>query len=113
MPFVGAASVAMISLSNATLQLNSNPLLRGRVMALFSMALLGSTPIGGPFVGWIGENISPRVSLLVGAGAALVAAAYGWWRLAPAGTNIERSPEESALTPAGPARVTRSAVSTG
>jgi MFS family permease len=41
MPFVGAASVAMISLSNATLQLNSNPLLRGRVMALFSMALLG------------------------------------------------------------------------
>jgi MFS family permease len=78
MPLVGAASVAMISLSNATLQLHSDPKLRGRVMALFSMALLGSTPIGGPIVGWIGEHVSPRLSLLVGGVAALVAAAYGF-----------------------------------
>jgi len=78
MPFVGAASVGIISMSNATLQLNSDPKLRGRVMALFSMALLGTTPIGGPIVGWVGENISPRVSLLIGGIAALVAAAYGW-----------------------------------
>ncbi len=78
MPFVGAASVAVISLSNATLQLNSDAKLRGRVMSLFSMALIGSTPIGGPLVGWIGENISPRVSLLIGGLAAIVAALYGW-----------------------------------
>ena len=78
MPFVGAASVGIISMSNATLQLNSDPKLRGRVMALFSMALLGTTPIGGPIVGWVGENVSPRVSLLIGGIAALVAAAYGW-----------------------------------
>ena len=44
MPFVGAASVGIISMSNATLQLNSDPKLRGRVMALFSMALLGIDP---------------------------------------------------------------------
>ncbi len=78
LPFVGAASVGIIALSNATLQLNSDPKLRGRVMALFSMALLGSTPIGGPIVGWLGEHASPRVSLLVGGLAACAAAVYGW-----------------------------------
>jgi len=81
MPFVGAASVAVISLSNATLQLNSDPKLRGRVMAIFSMALIGSTPIGGPLMGWIGETVSARVSLLIGGFAAIVAALYGWWNL--------------------------------
>jgi MFS family permease len=78
MPFVGAASVAVIALSNATLQLNSAPTFRGRVMALFSMAFLGSTPIGGPLLGFVAEQTSPRFSLLVGGLAALVAAGYGW-----------------------------------
>ncbi|MGB0113627.1 MAG: MFS transporter, partial [Ilumatobacteraceae bacterium] len=81
LPFVGAASVAMIALSNATLQLNSDPQYRGRVMALFSMALLGSTPIGGPIVGWVAEHGSPRLSLLIGGVAALAAAGYGWRNL--------------------------------
>lgn len=78
MPFVGAASVAVIALSNATLQLNSDPKFRGRVMALFSMAFLGSTPIGAPLLGFIAEQTSPRISLLIGGLAALAAAAYGW-----------------------------------
>ncbi len=43
--------------------------------------VLGTTPIGGPIVGWIGENVSPRVSLLIGGVAALVAALYGWTTL--------------------------------
>ena len=66
MPLVGAASVAMISISNATLQLHSDPTLRGRVMSLFSVALIGSTPIGGPLVGLIGDHGGPRYALLVG-----------------------------------------------
>lgn len=82
LPFVGAASVGTISLSNATLQLNSDAQFRGRVMALFSMALLGSTPIGGPIAGWVAEHVSPRASLFIGGGAALVAAFYGWRMLA-------------------------------
>ncbi len=61
MPFVGVASVATVSLSNATLQLNADPEYRGRVMALFSVAMMGSTPIGSPIVGWIGEHVSLRV----------------------------------------------------
>lgn len=78
MPLVGAASVSMISFSNATLQLHSDPKLRGRVMSLFSMSLIGSTPIGGPIVGWIGDHASPRVALLVGGIGAFTAAVYGY-----------------------------------
>ncbi len=82
MPLVGSASVATIAMSNATLQLNSDSRFRGRVMSLFSMALIGSTPIGGPLVGWLGEHVSPRFALLVGAAGALAAAGYGWTQLA-------------------------------
>ncbi len=81
MPLVGVASIATISLSNATLQLNSDPTYRGRVMALFSVAMMGSTPIGGPIVGWIGEHVGPRIALVVGAAGALCAAGYGWSQL--------------------------------
>lgn len=77
MPFVGAASVATIALSNSLLQLSSEPQLRGRVISLFSMALMGSTPIGGPIVGWIGEHVDPRAAIVLGGIAALAAAAYG------------------------------------
>jgi MFS family permease len=89
MPLLGAASVSMISLSNATLQINSDARLRGRVMALFSMALIGSTPIGGPIVGYIGEHVSPRAALFLGGLAALVAAAYGA-RCLESGSAVER-----------------------
>lgn len=88
MPLVGAASVSMIAISNATLQLSSDPKFRGRVMSLFSVALIGSTPIGGPLVGWLGEHVSPRFALLTGAAGALAAAAYGWTQLAPTGTGV-------------------------
>lgn len=77
MPFVGAASVGTIALSNSILQLNSEPRLRGRVMSLFSMAMIGSTPIGGPIVGWIGEHVDPRAALLLGGVAAITASGYG------------------------------------
>jgi MFS family permease len=82
MPVLGAASVTVIALSNATLQLSAAPQLRGRVMALFSVAFLGSTPVGGPIVGYIAEHGDPRLALGVGAAAAMGAGLYGWVRLA-------------------------------
>jgi MFS family permease len=51
MAFVGATSVAFLSMSNSTLQLVAAPQMRGRVMALWAVAFLGSTPIGGPIAG--------------------------------------------------------------
>lgn len=75
---VGACSVTFLSLGNSTLQLRADPSMRGRVMSLWSVAFLGSTPIGGPVVGWIGGHVGPRWGLGVGAAAALAAAGLGW-----------------------------------
>jgi MFS family permease len=74
---VGAASVWFLSVGNATLQVTSRPQMRGRVMALWAVAFLGTTPVGGPLVGWVAEHASPRWALGVGAAAALLAAALG------------------------------------
>jgi MFS family permease len=68
---MGVGSISFIATANATLQLNSDPSMRGRVMALYATAFLGSTPIGAPLVGWISDVTSPRVALLVGGMATL------------------------------------------
>lgn len=75
--FVGWGSVAFLSLGNSTLQLNSEATMRGRVMALWAVAFLGSTPIGGPAIGWIIRMTNPRIGLLVGAVTCFVAAGVG------------------------------------
>ena len=77
MVIVGFFSINFTSIGNVTLQLNSNPDMQGRVMALWSVAFLGTTPIGGPVIGWIGENAGARWALLVGGSAAIVAAGIG------------------------------------
>lgn len=74
---VGAFSIFFIALGNTTLQLESRPELRGRVMAFYGMAFLGSTAIGGPIIGWIGENLSARWSLAAGGVAAIIAVPLG------------------------------------
>lgn len=74
---VGAASIGFLSTASSTLQLAAEPRFRGRVMALWSMAFLGSTPIGGPLIGAISEATSPRVGLAVGGVACLACAALG------------------------------------
>jgi MFS family permease len=82
MAFVGGASVTFLSLGNATLQMTAEPGMRGRVMSLWSVAFQGSTPIGGPLVGFIGGTLGARYSLGVGALAAVVAGAFGYAMLA-------------------------------
>jgi MFS family permease len=70
---MGAASIAFIATANATLQLRAEPSMRGRVMALYAIAFLGTTPIGSPLVGWISQVASPRAALAVGGSATIVA----------------------------------------
>ena len=67
----GAASVTFASSVNSSLQLRVRPSMRGRVMALYSVVFLGSSPIGGPLMGWISGAAGPRAGLLLGAGAAI------------------------------------------
>lgn len=77
MVLVGISSICFTSLGNTILQLETAPEMRSRVMALWSVAFLGSTPIGGPIVGWIGEHIDPRWGLGIGAIATFAAAIIG------------------------------------
>jgi len=75
---VGAASVSFMSSGNSTLQLASDPAMRGRVMALWFVALQGTTPIGGPLIGAIISLAGARTGLGVGALACLLAAGLGF-----------------------------------
>jgi MFS family permease len=70
---LGAASVTFAAGVNSALQLAVEPAMRGRVMALYSVVFLGSTPIGGPIAGWLSETAGPRAGLVMGGVAALVA----------------------------------------
>jgi MFS family permease len=71
---LGAASVTFAATINSTLQLAVSPEMRGRVMALYSVVFLGSTPIGGPLAGWLAQSYDPRVALLLAGVSGLSAA---------------------------------------
>src|SRR5258708_39835762 len=59
MAFVGYGSITFNSLAKTSLQLAAKPEMRGRVMALWALAWLGSTPIGGPDDGRGGQEAGP------------------------------------------------------
>jgi len=71
---LGAASVTFAATINSTLQLAVSAEMRGRVMALYSVVFLGSTPIGGPLTGWLAQSYDPRMALLLAAASGLAAA---------------------------------------
>ncbi|MBI2612369.1 MFS transporter [Candidatus Kaiserbacteria bacterium] len=81
MVFVGFFSICLSTTGNTMIQLESASHMRGRVMSLWSMALFGSTLIGAPIVGLVGEHISPRWALALGGVAAIVAALFASRRL--------------------------------
>ena len=70
---LGAVAVTLAASVNSALQLASEPNMRGRVMALYSIVFLGSTPIGGPLAGWLAEAIDPRAALVMAGLGALIA----------------------------------------
>jgi MFS family permease len=84
---VGVASVIFLTTGNATIQLASDPDYRGRVTALWSMALVGSTPIGSPVIGTLSDVAGPRYALALGAAACLAAVIVGRWPARRAATH--------------------------
>jgi MFS family permease len=98
---LGAASVTFAAGVNSALQLAADPAMRGRVMALYSIVFLGSTPIGGPLAGWLSQSVDPRAALLLTGAAGLAAAvgaraAFSEWREEEA----EDAPVEPGRVPA-------------
>jgi MFS family permease len=82
----GWASISFMATGNSTLQLAADPGMRGRVMSLWFVAFQGSTPIGGPLVGWVMAREGARAGLGLGAMTCLLAALMGLLalrRLAP------------------------------
>jgi MFS family permease len=110
---IGLSSVTFLNSCNTAIQLSTADSMRGRVLALYLAVQQGTTPIGGPIVGWLGTEFGARWSVLVGGLGALAAVACAQvvlWRrpsirvafetaLASAGTEPAEPPE-----PAEPAR---------
>ncbi len=96
MIIVGIFLIQFTSYGETMLQLQSSPNMRSRVMSLWSIAFLGSTPIGGVIIGWIGEYTSPRWGLTVSGAAAVAAGIFGFIKI----KNIKlRSVEEELVEP--------------
>ncbi|MDQ6746100.1 MAG: MFS transporter [Actinomycetota bacterium] len=75
---VGGASITFMSTGNSTLQLAAAPTMRGRVMSLWFVAFQGSTPIGGPLIGWVMAAFGARAGLGLGAVTCWIVAMIGW-----------------------------------
>ena len=99
MALVGAGSVAFLAKGNSTLQLAAAPDMRGRVMALWAVAFLGSTPIGGPIAGFVSSTLGARAALVMGAGSCFVAAGFGLMVLRRTQA-MRQSPEPELVTAA-------------
>jgi MFS family permease len=91
---LGAASMGFLATMNSSLQLTSSDSMRGRVMALYFVLFLGSTPIGAPIVGWIAEAFNPRAAMAVGGIVTLGACLYGWLKLPAHLVPIEKAGDE-------------------
>jgi MFS family permease len=89
---VGWASISFMSTGNATLQLAAEPTMRGRVMSLWFVAFQGSTPIGGPIIGWVMALAGARAGLGVGAVTCVLAALLGLLALRRLAGRRERLP---------------------
>ena len=74
---VGAASVAYMTATTSIAQLRTEPHIIGRVLALQTVLLVGTAPIGGPILGAIADAVGVRAPVLIGGAAALAAAAFG------------------------------------
>lgn len=74
---VGISSITFMTTSTAIVQLRADPSMRGRVLALQAIVFLGSTPIGGPILGWVCQHFGARFGVLVGGVSAIVAGIYG------------------------------------
>ena len=71
---IGVAALTLTNTTNSIMQLSTEPVMRGRVMALRLAVALGGTPIGAAIVGWVANHFGPRWALGVGAASGFAAA---------------------------------------
>jgi MFS family permease len=74
---IGVSAQTFTTTVNSTVQLSTEPAMRGRVMAILLAIALGGTPVGAPLVGWVADRFGPRWALGVGAASGFAAAVVG------------------------------------
>ena len=99
---VGLTSIFLISGSNTVIQLRADPSMRGRALALTAVVFLGSTPIGGPIAGAVGEHLGARSGIVLGAVASVLA---GIWCLRALSRLPDGPGAATTVAPAAPAVV--------
>ncbi|MFD7662941.1 MFS transporter [Streptomyces sp. NPDC059788] len=72
---IGVVGLTINVTANSSVQMATDPLMRGRVMSLFMMVFMGGTPLGAPIVGWVTDAYGARLGFLAGGLVSLVAAA--------------------------------------
>jgi MFS family permease len=90
---VGFSSITFMTTANSMVQTTTEPVMRGRVMALYMAIFMGGTPIGAPVVGWVSNEFGPRWALGVGAAAGILAALVGVvWMVVSNDLRVHRHP---------------------
>ncbi|NHN55605.1 MFS transporter [Calidifontibacter sp. DB0510] len=91
----GLAAMTVMTTANSSVQLSVDPVMRGRVMALYMAIFMGGTPLGAPLIGWIGSAWGPRWTILVGSiatGLTAIAAILYLMRSKDLAVRLERHP---------------------
>src|SRR3954453_19162387 len=100
---VGLASLTLMTAANASVQLSTEPAMRGRVMSLYIAVFMGGTPLGSPVIGWVGERFGARWTILIGGIAALVPAAAALaWLVLHRGVRVRYRRSGLVVTPPAP-----------
>ena len=105
---VGGSSIAFTTLVSSTLQVNAAPEMRGRVVALYAVALRGTIPIGGPVMGLLAEVLGGRVALGLAGVVAIVTVSLAWRALARADATVGTAPFAGAELAVEPSSVIES-----
>jgi MFS family permease len=96
--FVGFCSIAFMTAATAIVQVRADPSMRGRVLALQAIVIIGTTPIGGPVMGAVCDAFGARVGLIIGGLAALASATWGYAVGPRADRRLRLSPDASVDT---------------
>jgi MFS family permease len=99
---LGFTSIVFMTSTTAIVQVRADPRMQGRVLALQTVLLIGTTPVGGPLMGVVADTAGARVPLVIGGVAALLAALFGLvaGRTVLADRERERPRPSTAPTPA-------------
>lgn len=99
----GLAMLTMITAANAAIQISTDPAMRGRVMSMYMMVFLGSTPIGAPIIGWVADHFGARWSIGVGGIASIaVAVVVAVWAIKTWDVRVQARLSRHPITTYGP-----------